>query len=194
MSARSQKLRLATMLLVVVSARPSRAQEAGVVESASAERPWGVVRVIAELAEVRTGPGFTYRTVYVASRGETLTAVERANRDFWFRVRLSDGTYGWVMGDQVLALNVDPSAEAPPGFFGRMADAIFAPPALLVGGAGLSFSAGLLGGEGMVMFRPAIFSLRIWRWKASLAKRPGSSCRWCITVWLQTFSFGHVPP
>lgn len=121
-----------------------------------AERPWGVVRVIAELAEVRTGPGFTYRSVYVAPRGETLTAVERANRDFWFRVRLPDGTYGWVLGDQVLALNVDPTADAPPGFFGRMAQAIFAPPGLLSGDAGLSFSAGTLGGQGMVMFRPAV--------------------------------------
>lgn len=124
--------------------------------SAGGEDAWGVVRVIAEVAEVRTGPGFAYRAVYVAPRGETLTAVERANRDFWYRVRLPDGTYGWVLGDQVLALNVDPNADEPPGFFGRLAAAIFAPPALIVGDMGMAFSAGLLGEEGMVMFRPSV--------------------------------------
>ncbi|MCG5053452.1 MAG: SH3 domain-containing protein [Myxococcales bacterium] len=120
------------------------------------EAPWGVVRVLAELAEVKTGPGFAYRTIYVAPRGDTLTAVARANRDYWYRVRLPDGTYGWILGDQVLALNVDPTSGSPPGFLSRVAAAVFAPPALWVGDVGLSFSAGMLGGEGMVMFRPAV--------------------------------------
>ena len=132
------------------------AADADLSSESSADAPWGVVRVIAELAEVKTGPGFSYRTVYVAPRGETLIAVERANREYWFRVKLPDGTFGWVLGDQVLALNVDPSATAPPGFFSRVASAIFSPPALLVGDVGMSFSAGVIGGEGMVMFRPAM--------------------------------------
>lgn len=144
--------------LVLVAGLGARAagDEADVSAAAANEAPWGVVRVIAELAEVKTGPGFSYRTVYVAPRGETLTAVERANREHWFRVKLPDGTFGWILGDQVLALNVDPTADAPPGYFGRLANAIFSPPALLVGDVGMSFSAGLLGGEGMVMFRPAV--------------------------------------
>ena len=105
-----------------------RAQEAALEESA---HPWGVVRVISEIAEVRTGPGFSYRTVHIAPRGETLRAVRRANRDYWFQVQLPDGTYGWVLGDQVLALNVDPTVDEPPGFFARIADWLFAPPPLL---------------------------------------------------------------
>ena len=36
------------------------------------------VRVLSEAAEVRTGPSFAYRAVYVAARGETLDAVDRA--------------------------------------------------------------------------------------------------------------------
>ncbi|MDX2019201.1 MAG: SH3 domain-containing protein [Deltaproteobacteria bacterium] len=154
------KRMLARHLIYVAAAMgllQSHARAEGDVQAAaSADAPWGIVRVIAEVAEVKTGPGFSYRTVYVAPRGETLTAVERANRDYWYRVKLPDGTFGWVLGDQVLALNVDPSANEPPGFFARVGNAIFSPPALLVGDVGLSFSAGVLGGEGMVMFRPSV--------------------------------------
>lgn len=115
----------------------------------------GVVRVISEGAEVRTGPGFAFRAVYVAERGETLRAVERATSDYWFRVVLPDGTYGWILGDQVLPLAVDPTAPAPPTWGSRVAAAIFSPAPLARGDFALSFSAGLLGGEGLVLFRPA---------------------------------------
>ena len=60
-----------------------------------------LVRVIAEAASVRTGPGFGYRTVYRANQGEVLTVIGRATHDHWFRVELPDGTYGWVLGDEV---------------------------------------------------------------------------------------------
>ncbi len=114
-----------------------------------------VVRVIAEEAEVRTGPSFTYRAVYTAPRGEVLEAVGRAPRDHWFRVVLPDGTYGWILGDQVLPLAVEAAPPAPPSFMARLGAAVFSPPPLLTGDVGLTFTAGVLGGEGLVLFRPA---------------------------------------
>jgi hypothetical protein len=135
----------ALFLLALLAAAPARADEEG-----------AVVRVIAEEAEVRTGPGFAYRTVYLATRGETLHAERRASRDYWFHVVLPDGTYGWIVGDQVLPLEVDPTAPAPPTFGQRLAGAVFSPAPLPVGDVSLSFSAGLLGGEGLILFRPAV--------------------------------------
>src|SRR6185436_7419726 len=97
------------------------------VRVAHAEEEGAVVRVIAEEAEVRTGPGFAYRTVYVATRGETLKADARASRDYWFHVVLPDGTYGWIIGDQVLPLDVDPTAPQPPTWGERFVSAVFSP-------------------------------------------------------------------
>jgi hypothetical protein len=122
---------------------------------AHAEEEGAVVRVIAEEAEVAHGPGFAYRTVYVATRGETLKADARASRDYWFHVVLPDGTYGWIIGDQVLPLDVDPTAPQPPTWGERFVSAVFSPAPLAASDVSLSFSAGLLGGEGMLLFRPA---------------------------------------
>jgi hypothetical protein len=118
--------------------------------------PSTVVRVLSESAEIRTGPGFAYRAVYVASQGETFPVVDRAPGAYWFRVALPDGTTGWILGDEVLPLGVDPTAPGPPGLGERLVDAIFSPPPLASADVGLAFSAGLLGGEGMVLFRPAL--------------------------------------
>jgi hypothetical protein len=123
---------------------------------ARAEEQGAVVRVIAEEAEVRTGPGFAFRTIYLATRGETLRADARASRDYWFHVQLPDGTYGWIVGDQVLPLDVDPNAPGPPTWGERFVATVFSPPPLVASEVSLSFSAGLLGGEGMLLFRPAL--------------------------------------
>jgi hypothetical protein len=127
----------------------------GSAAAARADEEGAVVRVIAEEAEVRTGPGFAFRTVYVATRGETLKAEARASRDYWFHVVLPDGTYGWIVGDQVLPLEVEPTAPAPPTWSERFAAAVFSPAPLAASDVSLSFSAGVLGGEGMLLFRPA---------------------------------------
>jgi hypothetical protein len=118
--------------------------------------PTTVVRVLSESAEVRTGPGFAYRAIYVAAQGETLPVVDRAPGAYWFRVALPDGTSGWILGDEVLPLAVDPTAPGPPSFGERFVSAVFSPPPLASADIGLAFSAGLLGGEGMVLFRPAL--------------------------------------
>ena len=128
---------------VMAVAAPARAEEV-------------VLRVLSEAADVRTGPGFAYRAVYVAQRGETLTAVDRSPGDYWFRVVLPDGTYGWIVGDEVLPLVVDPTAPEPPSLGARFVRAVFSPAPLAQADVGLSFCAGLLGGEGMVLFRPSV--------------------------------------
>ena len=114
------------------------------------------LRVLSEAAEVRTGPSFTYRAVYLAARGETLEAVDRAPTGFWFRVVLPDGTFGWILGDEVLPVAVDPTAPGPPSLAARIADAVFSPAPLDRADVGLSFSVGMLGNEGMVLFRPSV--------------------------------------
>jgi hypothetical protein len=116
-----------------------------------------LVRVVAEEAGVHTGPGFGYRVVYVAKRDEVLPAIGRATNDHWFRVQLPDGTYGWILGDEVFPLDVDTAeAHRGPSIFHRMGEAMFSPSPLTEGGLGLTFSAGVLGGDGMFMFRPGV--------------------------------------
>ena len=116
-----------------------------------------LVRVIAEAASVRTGPGFGYRTVYRANQGEVLTVIGRATHDHWFRVELPDGTYGWVLGDEVFPLDVDmAAAHAGPSIWRRMGHAIFSPSPLTLEDVTFAFSAGVLGGDGMFLFRPAV--------------------------------------
>ena len=115
-----------------------------------------LVRVIAEEAQVHTGPGFGFRVVYRARSGEVLPAIGRASHDHWFRVELPDGTYGWVLGDEVFPLDVDTSAaHEGPSIWKRMGTAIFSPPPLMEETFGFAFSAGVLGGDGMFMFRPS---------------------------------------
>lgn len=115
-----------------------------------------LVRVIAEEAQVHTGPGFGFRVVYRAASGEVLPAIGRASHDHWFRVELPDGTYGWILGDQVFPLDVDTAAaHEGPSIWKRMGTAIFSPPPLMEQTFGFAFSAGVLGGDGMFMFRPS---------------------------------------
>jgi hypothetical protein len=116
-----------------------------------------LVRVVAEEAGVHTGPGFGYRVVYVAKRDEVLPAIGRATNDHWFRVQLPDGTYGWILGDEIFPLDLDTaSAHRGPSIWKRVGDTMFSPSPLVEGGIGLTFSVGVLGGDGMVMFRPAV--------------------------------------
>jgi len=115
-----------------------------------------LVRVLAEQAQVHTGPGFAFRVVYVAARGEVLPVVERATRAHWFRVRLPDGTNGWILGDEVFPLDLEESdVHRGPSLWHRMSEAVFSPSPLLEGRIGLSFSAGVIGGDSAFLFRPA---------------------------------------
>src|SRR5262245_35789397 len=75
------------------------------------------LRVISQRAPVHTGPGATYRELYVAERGEVLQVLERSGEGFWFRVELEDGTTGWVLGELVFPFEV--VDEERPGVFRR---------------------------------------------------------------------------
>jgi hypothetical protein len=125
--------------------------------AARADDDEALVRVLAEEANVHTGPGFSFRVIYVARRGEVLPAIGRSTKDNWFRVQLPDGTYGWLLGDQVFPLDVDTSEEQRgPSIFKRMGDATFSPSPLIEKRIGLTWSVGRLGGDGMVLFRPSV--------------------------------------
>ncbi|HEY0707142.1 MAG TPA: hypothetical protein VGG33_10105, partial [Polyangia bacterium] len=58
-------------------------------------------------------------------------------------------------GDAVRPVAVEPRAPRPPSWGDQFVRAVFSPPPLATADVQLAFSAGLLGGEGLVLFRPA---------------------------------------
>ncbi len=139
------KIAAAAFLMVVLVATTARAEDQA------------LVRVVAEQASVRTGPGFAYRVIHLAKMGDVLTAVGRATNDHWFRVELPDGTYGWILGAEVFPLDVDTSAaHRGPSVWKRIGNALFSPSPLMVENVSFAFSAGILGGDGMFLFRPSV--------------------------------------
>lgn len=125
----------------------------GVSGSASAE---AYLRVIAQKAPVHSGPAGSYRTVFIAERGQVFQVLERGTKDFWFKVELEDGTSGWILGDVVFPFDVGPTED---GVFTRMGRAIkraiLGPSPVAYAKFGLSFSAGLFDAEGVFMLRPS---------------------------------------
>jgi hypothetical protein len=105
--------------------------------AAMAAEPDAFARVVVDEAEVRTGPGVSFRVVYTAHRGETLALDGRPGAGFWLRVLLPDGRVAYALGDEVQPFAVRPGeADAPsrPGFF--------APPPLTGAHGGLSIVGG----------------------------------------------------
>jgi hypothetical protein len=115
------------------------------------------LRVIAQKASVRTGPGNGYREVYIAERNQVFPVLERGTKDYWFKVELDDGTTGWILGDVVYPFEV--GEEEEPGALTRMGraikSAILGPSPVAYAHAGLSASAGILQGEGVYILRPS---------------------------------------
>jgi len=115
------------------------------------------VRVISQRATIHTGPGARYREVYTAERGDIYEVLERGSQSFWFRVKLEDGTTGWVFGELVFPFEVVEDTDI--GIFRRMGRAIRAailgPSPAPEKDVELSFSAGVLDREGAFIFRPA---------------------------------------
>jgi hypothetical protein len=105
--------------------------------SAQASGPEAFARVVVDAADLRTGPGISYRVVYTAHLGETLALDGRPGAGFWLRVLLPDGRVAYALGDEVQPFAVRPGeAEAPsrPGFF--------APPPLTGARGGLAIVGG----------------------------------------------------
>jgi Bacterial SH3 domain len=115
------------------------------------------LRVISQRAPVHTGPGASYRELYVAERGEVFQVLERGGSGFWFRVELEDGTTGWILGELVFPFEV--VDEERPGLLVRMGRAIrraiLGPSPVPYADVELSFSAGVLDREGAFLLRPA---------------------------------------
>ena len=115
------------------------------------------LRVIAQRAPVRTGPGNGYREIAVVERNQVYEVLERGTKDYWFKIELDDGTSGWILGDVVYPFEV--GEEEQPGAFTRMGRAIkraiLGPSPVAVANAGMSFSAGVLEGEGVYILRPS---------------------------------------
>src|SRR5690242_17820792 len=111
------------------------------------------LRIIVPRAPVRTGPGFAYRELYRAERGEVMKVVER-NGAYWFRVQLPDGRFGWIYGEQVLPFEVQVEGSIASRAWAAFKNAVFAPSPIPGSHVGLAFSGGAIAGEGMFMFRP----------------------------------------
>jgi hypothetical protein len=105
--------------------------------AAQAAEPEAFARVVVSSAELRTGPGISYRVVYSAHRGETLALDGRPGGGFWLRVILADGRVAYVLGDEVQPFAIrpgEPEAPSRPG--------LFAPPPLSGAHGGLAIVGG----------------------------------------------------
>jgi opacity protein-like surface antigen len=134
------------------------------------------LRVIAQKASVRSGPSNGYREIAIVTRNQVFSVLERGTRDFWFKIELEDGTSGWILGDQVYPFEV--GDEESPGALRRMGRAIrralLGPSAVPYANAGLSFSAGVLDGEGVFLLRPSWLIDPHWAVEAHVGLSPRS--------------------
>jgi len=96
-------------------------------------------RVVIDSAELRTGPGVSYRVIYAAHRGETFPVGGRPGSGFWLRVELVDGRTAYVLGDEVQTFGVASGEAGAPSRPG-----LFAPPPLVGSRAGLALVGGML--------------------------------------------------
>lgn len=107
--------------------------------SLAADEPEAFARVVVDSAEMRSGPGVSYRVIYTAQRGETLAIDGRLGAGFWLRIVLPDGRVAYALGDEVQTFAVsagEPDAPSRPG--------LFATPPLEGAHAGLAIVGGVL--------------------------------------------------
>lgn len=108
-------------------------------------------RVVVDEAELRAGPGASYRVLHRAVRGDSLLVTRREGGGYWLEVQLPDGRTGYLLGEVVEPVAVaEGSAEraGAPGFF--------APPALEDAAAGFALLGGAYAGDGYAELRPAL--------------------------------------
>jgi hypothetical protein len=107
-------------------------------------------RVVVDRAEVRAGPGATFRRTYAARRDEVFPVRGRATSGYWFQVELPDGTTGFIRGDVVYNHEIGPEERSS----GRFLPQVFAPPPLLEAHGEIALLGGALGSGGMLALRP----------------------------------------
>jgi hypothetical protein len=95
--------------------------------------------VVVDDAELRTGPGVSYRVIYDAHRGETFALDGRPGAGFWLRVLLPDGRIAYALGDEVQPFAVTAGEEGAPSRPG-----LFAPPPLEGSRGGFAMLGGVL--------------------------------------------------
>jgi hypothetical protein len=108
-------------------------------ETRAGESPEAFARVVVDGADLRTGPGISYRVLYTAHRGETVAIDGRPGSGFWLRVILPDGRVAYALGDEVQPFAVRPGEPEAPSRAG-----FFAPPPLLGAHGGLALLGGAL--------------------------------------------------
>jgi hypothetical protein len=104
-----------------------------------AVEPEAFARVVVDSADLRTGPGVSYRVLDTAHRGETFALDGRPGTGFWLRVLLPDGRAAYALGDEVQPFAVNPRDESGPSRPG-----LFAPPPLQGSRGGLALVGGVL--------------------------------------------------
>jgi hypothetical protein len=120
----------ACIAVAVVASADARADDAA---------PEAFARVVVDSADLRTGPGVSFRVIYSAHRGETFALDGRAGSGYWLKVLLPDGRSAYALGDEVQPFAVragDEGAPSRPGFF--------APPPLEGAKGGLAIVGGIL--------------------------------------------------
>lgn len=116
------------LIALVVAPRAARAAE-----------PDAFARIVVDAAELRSGPGISYRVIHTAQRGETLAIDGRPGSGFWLRVILPDGRAAYALGDEVQVFAVKPGEPEAPSRPG-----IFATPPLQGSHGGLAIVGGVL--------------------------------------------------
>ncbi len=126
-------------LLVACAVGMAAVADATWARAADSVQPEAFARVVVDSAELRTGPGVSYRVLYTAHRGETFALDGRPGTGFWLKVLLPDGRTAYALGDEVQPFAVNPNEENAPSRPG-----LFAPPPLAGSRAGLALVGGLL--------------------------------------------------
>jgi hypothetical protein len=124
---------LAVVLALALLAAAPRAR------AADAAEPEAFAKVVVDTAELRSGPGVSYRVIHTAHRGETYALDGRPGTGFWLKVILPDGRTAYALGDEVQPFAVNPNEENAPRRPG-----LFAPPPLEGSRGGLALVGGLL--------------------------------------------------
>ncbi len=123
-------LALVIAVASVSAAKPARAADT------TEDNAEAFARVVVDSAELRSGPGVSFRVIYTAHRGETFALDGRQGGGFWLRVLLPDGRRAYAMGEQVEPFAVTDEKFKRPGFF--------APPPLEGARAGFALVGGML--------------------------------------------------
>jgi hypothetical protein len=106
---------------------------------ALADEPEAFARVIVDEAELRSGPGVSYRVIHTAHRGDTFALEGRPGSGFWLKVLLPDGRIAYALGDEVQPYAVQPGEEGAPSRPGFLA-----PPPLEGAHGGLAMVGGMI--------------------------------------------------